>query len=260
MDRAVVHLDANDAAAAAFFIHDQVNGKIFDEEFGLVAQGLTIKRMEDRVPGAVGRGAGALGRAFSVIRGHAAERALINLALFGTRKWHTPMLQLVNGGRGVAAEIFDGILIAQPVRPLHGVVHVPAPIVRSHIAKRRRDPTLSGDRVRAGGEHFRNTGGTQTSLRTTDRCTQTGAAGAHYNHVKRVVRDRIGGAVDARSSGAVGGSMSHEFYLSSILRWTDRTDQTKLNRRIAYTQASPTTAQKNILAIRENVLACSPWT
>jgi hypothetical protein len=50
------------------------------------------------------------------------------------------------------AEIFDGILVAQPVRPLDGVVHVPAPVVLAHIAKRRGNAALRCNRVRAGGE------------------------------------------------------------------------------------------------------------
>ena len=34
MDRAVVEIDGDDAAAAAVLVHHQVDGEIFDEEFG----------------------------------------------------------------------------------------------------------------------------------------------------------------------------------------------------------------------------------
>ena len=37
MDRAVVELDGDDAAAAAFFIHDHIDGEELDEEFGSMA-------------------------------------------------------------------------------------------------------------------------------------------------------------------------------------------------------------------------------
>jgi hypothetical protein len=50
------------AAAGAFLVHDEVDGEILDEEFGRVAQRLAIERVQHGVAGAVGGGAGALGR------------------------------------------------------------------------------------------------------------------------------------------------------------------------------------------------------
>ena len=40
MQRAVVELERDDAAAAAFVVHDQVDGEILDEELGRMAQRL----------------------------------------------------------------------------------------------------------------------------------------------------------------------------------------------------------------------------
>ena len=114
MNRSCRHVDCNHATAFAIF-HDQIDGEIFDEEFGRIAQGLTIQRMQNRMAGAVGGSTGALGNALAEIGGHAAERTLINFAFFGARERHTPMFQLVNGSRCIAAQIFNRILIAQPV-------------------------------------------------------------------------------------------------------------------------------------------------
>ena len=50
------------------------------------------------------------------------------------------MLQLIDRVGRVAAEIFDGVLVAQPVRSLDGVVHVPAPVVLAHIAQAAATP------------------------------------------------------------------------------------------------------------------------
>ncbi len=49
------------------------------------------------------------------------------------------MFELIDRLRGVPAQIFDRVLVSEPVGALDGVVHVPFPVVRAHIAERRRD-------------------------------------------------------------------------------------------------------------------------
>ena len=81
----------------------QVEREILDEELGIVAQRLAIERVEDGVAGAVGGGAGALHRRAIAEFGHvAAERPLVDLALFGARERHAVMLELVDGRRRFA--------------------------------------------------------------------------------------------------------------------------------------------------------------
>ena len=199
----VIKLETDDAAAAAL-LHDEVDGEEFDKEFGVVPQGLTVQRVQHRMAGAVGRRAGALRRRpLAEVGGHAAERALIDAAIFGAREWHAPMLKLIDGSRRIAAEIFDRILIAEPIRPLDGVVHVPFPIVRTHIGKRRRDTALRRDRVRAGRKDLGDTGRAQPCLRTADGRPQPGAASADDDNVECVIGNRIGGPIACRSGGAI---------------------------------------------------------
>ena len=151
---AIFHRECHHAAAHTIF-HDQIKGKILDEEFRLVAQRLAIQRMQHGMARAVGSSAGALGRrAVAEILHHAAERALINPAILRARERHAEMLKFVNGGGRMAAEIFNGVLIAQPVRALHRVIHVPAPVVGPHVAKRSRNAALRRHRMRARGKHF----------------------------------------------------------------------------------------------------------
>ena len=97
MQRAVVELQRDDAAADALVVHDQVDGEVLDEEFGLMAQRLAVHRVQHGVAGAVGGGAGALRLALAEVHGHAAERALVDLAVLGARERHAPVLKLVNG-------------------------------------------------------------------------------------------------------------------------------------------------------------------
>ncbi len=203
MNRAVVEFQTNHAATAVAF-HDQVDREEFNEEFGLVTQRLTVERMQHRVAGPVGRRAGALRRrTFAELGGHAAERALVDAAILGAREWHAPMLEFIHGGRRVAAEIFDQILIAEPIRPLDGVVHVPSPIVWPHVAERRRDAALRRDRVRAGRKYLGDARRPQSRLGTANGRPQSRATGADDDNVERTVGNRIGRAVTGRSGVAV---------------------------------------------------------
>src|SRR5438046_945166 len=84
------------------------------------------------------------------------------VAVLGARERQTEMLKLIDGSRRLSAEVFDGVLIAQPVGALDRVVHMPAPVVRTHIAERGGDAALGSDGMRAGGEHLGNAGGPES--------------------------------------------------------------------------------------------------
>ena len=147
------HVERDDAAARAV-LHDQVDREVLDEELGRVLQRLLIQRVQHRVTGAVRRGAGALGDAFAEVRRHAAERPLIDAAVFGARERHAVVLELDDRRRRFLAHVLDRVLIAEPVGALDGVVHVPAPVVLAHVAERGADAALRGDRVTARREHL----------------------------------------------------------------------------------------------------------
>ncbi len=204
MQRAVVELQRDHAAANALVIHDQVDGEKLDIEFRGVTQRLAVHGVQHGVAGAVGGGASPLRLALAVVQRHAAERALIDLAVLGARERHAPMFQLVNGFRCVAHHIFDGVLIAEPVRPLDGVVHMPAPIVRMHVAERRGDAALGGYRMRARRKYLGDTGGAQPGLAAADHRAQTRAAGADHDDVIGMVFDRIGLSIGGGATAAIG--------------------------------------------------------
>ena len=94
-------------------------------------------------------------RRFTEVHRMTAERPLVNRAVVVAVKGHTEMLKLVNHLRRVAAHEFNGVLVAQVVRALHGVIHMPQPVVFRHIAQCRADAALGGNGVGAGGKHFR---------------------------------------------------------------------------------------------------------
>ena len=218
MDRAVIEIDGDDAAAAAVLVHHQIDGEIFDEELGLVAQRLAVHGVQHGVAGAVGGGAGALRGALAVMRGHAAERPLIDFAVFAPRERQSPMFQFVDRFRRAAAHIFDGVLVAEPVRTLHGVVHVPAPVVLAHIAERRGDAALRRHRMRARRKYLGDAGGAQARFAAADHGAQAGAAGADDDDVVGMILDRIGTAIDRGSAAAVCAILCHAHNPNESLR------------------------------------------
>ncbi len=185
------HVERDDAAAGAVFIHDEVDGEIFDVELGLVAQRLAVKRVQDRVARAVGGGAGALRDAFAEIRGHAAEGALVDLAFFGAREGHAEMFELVDGFRRLAAEIFDGVLVAEPVGALDRVVHVPAPVIDAHVAERGGDAALRRNGVAAGRKHLGDVRRAQALFDAAERGAKTRAARADDDDVECVIVELV---------------------------------------------------------------------
>ena len=147
VDGAVFHVHGDDTTAGAI-LHDQVEREILDEELGRIAQRLAIERVQHGVAGAIGGGTGALHRrAVAEVHHVAAEGPLVDLAFLGARERHAEMLELVDGSGRIAAEILDGILVAQPVGTLHRVIHVPAPVIGTHVGEGRRDAALCRDRV-----------------------------------------------------------------------------------------------------------------
>ena len=167
--------------------HDEVDRKVLDEKLRFMAQGLLVQRVQHGVAGAVGGRAGAHCLALAEMRGHAAEGALVDAPVLGARKRQSVVLQLNDRPRRFLAHVFDGVLVAQPVRPLHRVVHVPAPVVLAHVAQRRADAALGRHRVAAGGKDLGDAGRIQPGFGQPEGGPQAGAAGAHDHDVEGVI-------------------------------------------------------------------------
>ena len=148
--------------------------------------------------GTVSRGAGALHRrTVAEILHVAAERTLIDAAVFGTRERHTIVLELIDSCRSFARKIFHRVDVAEPVRTLDGVVKVPLPIVRPHVLQRGGNTALGRHGVRAGREHLGDAGGLETLLSHAQRCAQTGTTGAHDDDIELMVNISVGFSSDA---------------------------------------------------------------
>ena len=194
VDAAILQAPGGDAAADALLVHDQVERDVLDEEFAVMLQRLLVQRVQDGMAGAVGRRAGAHRRRLAVILHVAAEGALVDAPVLGPAEGHAVVLQLDDRRDRLAAHVFDGVLVAQPVRPLHGVVHVPAPVILAHVAERGADAALGGDGVAAGREDLGDAGRLQARGAHAEGGAEPGAAGPHHHHVIGVVDDAVGAA------------------------------------------------------------------
>src|SRR6516165_6634030 len=165
--------------------------------------------------GAVCGSTGALRGTLAVMRGHAAEGALIDLAVLPPRERQAPMFQLVDRLRRAATHIFDRILIAEPVGTLDGVVHVPAPVILAHIAERSGDAALRRNGVGAGREYLGDAGGLEPRLAAAHHRAQARSAGADHDHVVAMIFDRIDAAVEGRALAIRSAVASHASQLEA---------------------------------------------
>ena len=190
MDGAVVQVPGDHAAAGAI-LHHQIDGEVLDKKLGVVAQALLVEGVQDRMAGAVGRRAGALGDAFAESGGHAAERALVDFAGLGAAERHAVVIELDDGGRRLLGHVLDGVLVTQPVGALDRVVGVPAPVVLAHVAERRRDAALGRHGVAPGREHLGDASGFEPGLGQAQGRAQAGAAGADHHDVVGVIDNLV---------------------------------------------------------------------
>ena len=171
--------------------------------------------------GAVGCSAGALHRrAFAIVLHVTAERSLVYLAVLGAGKRNTVMLQLVDRLWRFHRQILHGINIAQPVRTLHRVIHVPLPAVRRHIGERGGNAALRGNGVRTGREDLCDTGGSEPLFGHAERGAKSGATCTDNHDVVGVIDNLVGPAVYAGRGSLLGHSVSLRMQVAvSRRRW-----------------------------------------
>jgi hypothetical protein len=101
------------------------------------------------------------------------------------------MLEFDDRGRGLAAHIFDRILIAEPVGALDRVVHVPRPMVGAHVAKACGDPALRSYGMAAGRKDLRNAGRLEAMLGCAHGGAKAGTASSDHHNVIGVIDDLV---------------------------------------------------------------------
>mmetsp|Transcript_96763 Transcript_96763/g.301817 ORF Transcript_96763/g.301817 Transcript_96763/m.301817 type:complete len:694 (-) Transcript_96763:27-2108(-) len=192
VDGAVLHAEREAAEALAVAAHDEVQGKVLHEEEAVKLQRHAVERVENGVAGTVGRGGAAVRLpALAKLQALAAEGALVDLALGRAGEGEAERLQLQDDLGRQAAHVLDRVLVTEPVRALHRVVGVPAPVVLRHVSECAVDATLGCHRVGPSGEDLGDARRLQAVADKARSRAEAGPAGANDHGVIAVVKDLI---------------------------------------------------------------------
>ena len=83
---------------------------------------------------AIGRSTGPTGHRLTMIKRMTAKWTLINFTFFSARERHTIILKFNNRWDGITTHVFNGVLIAQPIRSFDSIIHVKLPVIAfTHI-------------------------------------------------------------------------------------------------------------------------------
>jgi hypothetical protein len=94
VERTVFHVERNDTNTLAI-LHDQVQGKIFDEEIRVVSERLAVKGVEEGVASTVSsRSATVRLTTFAILQRLTTKGTLVDLPLLGTGERNTVVFEL----------------------------------------------------------------------------------------------------------------------------------------------------------------------
>mmetsp|Transcript_18006 Transcript_18006/g.26865 ORF Transcript_18006/g.26865 Transcript_18006/m.26865 type:complete len:362 (+) Transcript_18006:835-1920(+) len=146
----VLHVQCHNAVASAVLVHEQVHGKVLNEVGGVKGEGAAVQGVEHGMSCAIGRTGTAVGlAAFAILEGLASEGALVDFSVFRAAEGKAEFFQLQHCLWCFSAHVMNSVLVTQPITALDSVIHMPPPIILTHIPKRRINTTLSRHRVRS---------------------------------------------------------------------------------------------------------------
>lgn len=88
----------------------------------------------------------------------------LHLAIVSSREGASVVLKLNDTLRRLTGHVVDGVLVAEPVRTLDCIVHVPSPVILVHVSERSIDTALRGNGVGTRGEQLGDTSSVEARL------------------------------------------------------------------------------------------------
>ncbi len=131
-------------------LDQQVDHVVLVEEADALLDALLVQRLQDHVACAVGRVAGPPDWSLAEVAGVPPEPPLVDPPVLGPVERQPQVLEFDHRFDRLARQDFRGVLVDEVVAPLHGVEHVPLPVVFLLVAQGRADSALRGTCVGAG--------------------------------------------------------------------------------------------------------------
>ena len=101
-----------------------------------------IQRMQHSVASPIRGSTGPLRNSFTIVCSHPTEWSLVYFTVFSSTEWQSKMFKFVNCLRCFFTQVLDCILITKPIGTFDCVIHVPFPIILTHITKSCCNTTL----------------------------------------------------------------------------------------------------------------------
>jgi len=134
MNSSVGHIVCHDSYAI-FSIHNQIHGKVLNEEDAVKAKSSTEESVKHRVPCSISDGTTSIGLASSTIVSRlTSEGSLIDLSFICSAEGHTIRLEFQDSFWCLFGHIVNSILVSEPITSLNCVIEVPSPIVLVHVS------------------------------------------------------------------------------------------------------------------------------
>lgn len=191
VERTILQIKSQHTAALAL-LEDQIQGEVLHKVVAVVAEGLTVEGVQQGVTGTIGHRTASMGlAALAELQALAAERTLVYLAVLGAGEGHAVVLQFDDSLGRLPCHVVYSVLIAQPVRSLNRVVHMPLPVILLHVAQRRIDAALGGDCVRSGGKQLGDHRRSESLGHQAEGSPQSSSTSTHNNGIIRMVHHGV---------------------------------------------------------------------
>ncbi len=93
---------------------------------------------------------------------HTPKRSLVDLPFRCSGERHAVVFEFDHRRRRLLAHETDRFLVAKPVRPFYGVIHVPSPVVFSHVGQSGTHAALRGHGMGTRREDLSHAGSSLT--------------------------------------------------------------------------------------------------
>ena len=144
------------------------------------------------MPCSVSSSTGPLRLPLTEMGSHSTEGALVNLSVRGPGKRYPIVFQFDHRRWRFFAHKTDSFLVAKPIRTLDGVVHMPTPVIFTHIGERGTHPALCRNSMGTRREYFGDAGCAKTGLGKAQTGAKSRASRADDDHIMLVMNNVVG--------------------------------------------------------------------